>query len=82
MSQLFPLFEEESSNDDYVSGLFSHLNISSQFFERELAEELNEINNKIISQPDKERATHFAKGKIFRIIKSNLEKLMEFNYMN
>ena len=26
MSQLFPLFEEESSNDDCVSGLFSHLN--------------------------------------------------------
>ena len=102
MSQLFPLFEEESSNDDYASDLFSHLNfrindglqsitihenqiklkdISSQFFERELAEELNETNNKIIAQPDKERATPFDKGKIFRIIDPNLEKLMEFNYI-
>jgi len=101
MSQLFPLFEEESSNGDFVSGLFSHLNfrfnnglqsitihentiepkdISNQFFERELSKELNEANNKIIIQSDKKRAIPFAERKIFRSIKLNLEKLMEFNY--
>ena len=100
MSQLFPLFEEESSNGDCASGLFSHLNfrlndgfqsitihenkfepkdISSQFFERELPKELNEPNNKIITQTYKEKPNTFAKGKIFRSIKPNLEKLMELN---
>ena len=101
MSQLFPLFEEESSNGDCASGLFSHLNfrindgfqsitihenkfepkdISSQFFEREFSKELNEPNNKIIAKSEKEKPTSFSKGKIFRSIKPNLEKLMEFNY--
>jgi hypothetical protein len=101
MSQLFPLFEEESSNGDCASGLFSHLNfrlndgfqsitihenkfepkdISSQLFERELPKELNEPNNKIIAQTNKEKSNTFPKGKIFRSIKPNLEKLMEFNY--
>ena len=101
MSQLFPLFEEESSNDDFVNGLFSHLNfrlndglqsitinenkiepkdISSQLFERELTKELNESNNKIIVQSNKEREIPFAKKQIFRSIKPNLEMLMEFNY--
>ena len=100
MSQLFPLFEEESSNGDCASGLFSHLNfrlndgfqsitihenkfepkdISSQLFERELPIELNEPNNKIIAQTNKEKSNTFPKGKIFRSIKPNLEKLMEFN---
>ena len=101
MSQLFPLFEEESSNGDFANGLFSHLNfrfnnglqsitihentiepkdISSQFFERELSKELNETNNKKIVQSDKERAIPFVETKIFRSIKLNIEKLMEFNY--
>jgi len=100
MSQLFPFFEEESSNSDCVSGPFSHLNfrltdglqsiiiqenkieskdISSQVFERELEKESNETNNKIITQSDKERETPFIKGKIFRSIKLNLEKIFEFN---
>ena len=101
MNQLFPLFEEESSNEDCENGLFSHLNfrindglqsitihenkfepkdIPSQFFEREIPKELNEPNNKIIAQSEKEKAIPFAKGKIFRSIKPNLEKIMEFNY--
>ena len=101
MSQIIPLFEEESSNSDFVSDLFSHIDfrfsdglqsinihenkiepkdISSQFFKRNLSKELNESNNKIIVQADKERKTPFAKGNIFRSIKLNLEKLMEFNY--
>ena len=101
MSQLFPLFEEESSNGDCASGLFSHLNfrindgfqsitihenkfepkdISSQFFEKEFSKEINEPNNKIIAHSEKEKPTSFSKGKIFRSIKPNLEKLMEFNY--
>lgn len=100
MNQLFSLFEEESSNGDFVNSLFSHLNfrfnnglqsitihentfepkvISSQFFERELSKELNEENNKIIVQSDKERAIPFTDRKIFRSIKLNLEKLMNFN---
>ena len=99
MSQLFPHFEEESSNSDFVSDLFSHLNfrfndglqsinihenkiepkgISSQFFKRNYTKELNESNNKIIVQADKERETPFDKGNIFRSIKLNLEKFMEF----
>ena len=100
MSQIIPLFEEESSNGDFISDLFSHINfrfndglqsinienkiepkdISSPFFKRNLSKELNESNNKIIFQTDKERETRFSKGYIFRSIKLNLEKLMEFNY--
>ena len=100
MSQIIPLFEEESSNGDFISDLFSHINFrfndglqsinienkiepkdkSSLFFKRNLSKELNESNNKIIVQADKERETPFAKGNIFRSIKLNIEKLMEFNY--
>mgnify|MGYP006988897120 FL=1 len=102
MSQLFPLFEEESSNYECVSGLFSHLNLrlndglqsytfhenkidpnefTSMIFDRELGKEYNgSTNSKIIVQNEKEKETPFNKGKIFRSIKPNLEKLMEFNY--